>query len=50
MKKKVSIKVMTFFRCESFDSKCKIKVVNLSELQANMERMKQPPLEKDFEY
>jgi hypothetical protein len=32
------------------DSKCKIKVEKLSELEANMERMKQPPLEKDFAY
>jgi hypothetical protein len=32
------------------DSKCKIKVVKLSELEANMERMKQPHLEKDFAY
>jgi hypothetical protein len=31
-------------------SKCKIKVAKLSELEANMERMKPPPLEKDFAY
>lgn len=32
------------------DSKCKIKVEKLNELEANMERMEQPPFEKDFPY
>jgi hypothetical protein len=32
------------------NSKCKIKVVTSNELEASMERMKQPPLEKNFAY